>query len=265
MHVTYSATQQDSDVFQAGEELLPLIQDTFDWLQSGFETHEPKGIVFHDWRSAKELFTGGPLPVWTSQGVIHLDPLVRDWEEIFRSTIKPETDTNDPTGYFTSLNHLDIAAIAGGELTRHIAAFSDSFIDTRNDIQWFIEGFCSYLPRKRLLSPERFEALYLAEESLIYQHKKEWGAHPLWEYGAANRGKTAAEALYDRWRASSTLRHLVEEAAEGDVQLVLKAYLYWKTEARETMPLHRYLNLAFDCDIAGGQNQSEDDQGKGQS
>lgn len=196
--------------------------------------HEPRGVVFHDFYSTTKVFSGHPLPAWTSDELIHVDPIVLDWKRIFLSAVSENTPNeirSEVESYYSTLDLQDMATIVGHEITHHPAVFSPTWDHEINDATWFEEGMCLYLPRKKLLSAERFEALMRVEELLIQQHKQQFGGRPVWQFGASDDGSGFVAALFDYWRAVSIVRRIVEDHASGDALKVLQLFEYWVEHA----------------------------------
>ncbi|MFB5189747.1 hypothetical protein [Alicyclobacillus fastidiosus] len=193
--------------------------------------NEPRGIVFHDFDSATKVFSAHALPAWTNGDLIHIDPLVADWQRIFLSAIPCDVADDifrDVSNYYLFLDIRDVATIVGHEVTHHMGCFARTFDAEINDAMWFEEGMCFYLPRKRLLFSQRFEALMRAEALLIELHRDQYGEHPVWRFGGSSvDGGGFVAALFDYWRATSAVRTIVEEYASGDVRKVLRVFEYW--------------------------------------
>lgn len=236
MLYSYAATSGDiwSEVHNQGRALGSITDQYLTFLKEMATVHEPRGIVFHDFDSAIKVFSDHPLPAWTSGELIHVDPIVLDWKRIFLSAVSENTPNEiraQVENYYSTLDLRDVATIVGHEITHHLAVFSPTWDHEINDAMWFEEGMCFYLPRKKILSTERFEALMHVEDLLIQEHKQQFGRHPVWQFGVSDDGSGFVAALFDYWRAISVVRRIVEDHASGDVLKVLQLFEYWVEHA----------------------------------
>lgn len=197
----------------------------------------PRGIVFHDLKSATELYSDIPIPAYTSRDLIHLSPDPAVWKELFLSTVKEGMEHAE--AYYSSTNHLDVAAIAAHELTHHADFFHDDF--EGDDVNmWFEEGLCEYIPSKLMFSEQKFQETSEVEEMLIESYKEEFGEYCLSEFGKAGyrygEKNGYAGAFYDYWRSKKVVKALVEDHFDNRMSSLIACYRMWD----QSTPLHGY-------------------------
>jgi hypothetical protein len=213
----------------AAEALMPRVERYAAWLQQFDARAEPPSrFVFTDARAATEVLSNYWLPAWTNTEtrLVYIDPIVEDWRRIFADAIPPtlSKQTRDATTrYYESLDEDDVAAIIGHELTHHLTAFAG---DGRT-ADWFEEGFCHYLPRSRMLTPERRSLVSRVEERLVRELAEPLGKRPLEPFGYGGGGDVTA-VLFDYWRATATVSRWVS-ARDGSAREVLAGYSAWRT------------------------------------
>ena len=243
---SFTATCVDnwSDVYIQGKNLASIAGEYLNHLKEIAIVNDPRGIVFHDFESATKVFSDHPLPAWTNGELIHIDPLVMDWKNIFLSAVSDNISNDirsEVLNYYSTLDITDVATIIGHEITHHLEYFRQTFDHEINDAMWFEEGMCFYLPRKKLLSKERFEALMRVESLLIKSHKNRFGNHPVWRFGESDDGSGFVAALFDYWRATSVVRTIVEDYASGDVLRVLQLFQDWVQHASNELRFFDYV------------------------
>jgi hypothetical protein len=190
-------------------------------------------LAFLHLASATTVFSEYVLPAWTNLSLIHLDPVIADWKQIYLSALSPDMSGSIQAlvaDYYQSLDALDIATIGAHELTHHLHRFSD----TPEQAAWFEEGSCFYAPRKHLLPGARRSQLQQVERALIEAHEARLGGHPVWQFGFGNTGGEFTDALFDYWRAIQTVSHLGETYAHGDVKHLLTLFDQWKSQHEQT-------------------------------
>jgi hypothetical protein len=242
MRYAYAVTQAEtfSAVVRDAQPLIAALTAYSQWLETLGAVDEPRGIVFHDLTSATTVFSTLVLPAWTDLTLIHLDPVLDDWKQIFLSALAsgmPRATQVLVEDYYQTLETVDIATIAAHELTHHLHCFSD----TPQQATWFEEGFCFYAPRKHLLSPARLTQLQQVEQALIEVHAPRLGGHPIWQLGLTNTGGSFTDALFDYWRAIHTVSHLGQTYAHGDVKHLLTLFEQWKSQQVHTSRLDAFL------------------------
>ena len=242
MRYAYAVTQAEtfSAVVRDAQPLIVALTAYSQWLETLGAVDEPRGIVFHDLTSATTVFSTLVLPAWTDLTLIHRDPVLDDWKQIYLSALSP--DMSGPTQalvaeYYQSLDVLDIATIGAHELTHHLHRFSD----VPEQASWFEEGFCFYAPRKHLLPAARLSHLQQVEQALIELHAPRLGGHPIWQFGLTNTGGSFTDALFDYWRAIHTVSHLGQTYAHGDVKHLLALFDQWRSQQVHASRLDAFL------------------------
>lgn len=240
-----SSTKESFEkVYVEGSSIIPIINRYRDYLKGFSKIVPPRAIIFHDLESATEIFSDHSLPAWTDGEFIHVDPVREDWKDIFISSIPedvPEKEKDSVMIYYLSLDVQDVASIVGHELTHCLNVFQRTFENDISDSQWFEEGFCFYLSRRMILTPTKFDSITGVENLLIKHFQDKVVQHPLWEFGAHDDGEWMSFSLYDYWRATSTVRILVEDYANGSVEKILKLFDYWSTHLFKEERLFDYL------------------------
>ncbi|OEF99002.1 hypothetical protein BHF71_09950 [Vulcanibacillus modesticaldus] len=241
MKYAFSVTNIDnmSEMEREGLKLLQLIKNYSASLNNLMEIKFPKGIVFHDFESATQVFSSIPLPAYTSRELIHITPLPKVWREIFLS-VTNDKNTSEAQKYFKKLDIIDVATIAAHELTHHSEIFHDDFDKIDEDNKWFEEGMCFYLPRKIMMSENKFEKIMSVENELIKLYNSKFGNYVLSEFGKSASKNNYASILYDYWRSTNVVRRLVEIFFNGDVKRLLEFYKSW-INIKNTQSLHRFI------------------------
>ncbi len=242
MRYAYAVTQTETlaAVVRDAQPIIASLASYTTWLETLGTVEAPRGMVFHDLASATTVFSEYVLPAWTNLSLIHLDPVIDDWKQIYLAALA--SDMPGPTQalaaeYYQSLDALDVAAIAAHELTHHLRCFSD----TPEQAAWFEEGFCFfYAPRKRLLPAARLRQLQQVESALIEAHEARLGGHPVWQFDFGKTEGGFAEALFDYWRAIHTVSHLGETYARGDVKRLLTLFDEWKSQHEQARRLDAF-------------------------
>lgn len=124
--VSVTNTLYVKELEESGIELIELLNTFSESLKELTSFANPRGIVFHDLKSATEIFSDIPLPAYTSRELIHINPLVEIWKDIFMSSVKNKKSLK-PERYYSSLELVDVAVIAAHELTHHSDFFHDDF------------------------------------------------------------------------------------------------------------------------------------------
>ncbi len=178
--------------------------------------------------SATKLYSTIPLPAYTSRDLIHITPLIETWKDIFLSTTKG-LDAADT--YYNELDIEDVAVIAAHELTHHSDFFHSEFDNYEEENMWFEEGMCFYIPRKLILSENKFNKIMDVERILIQAYKDEYGEYSLDQFGQSGcRDENSfnySAAFYDYWRSTITINQLIEEYCNGDLQTLIDHYREW--------------------------------------
>ncbi|WP_226658858.1 hypothetical protein [Pseudalkalibacillus hwajinpoensis] len=230
--VSVTDTKKTEEIERSGLELLAVLESYQVSLNNITSIEEqPRGMIFHDLESATKLYSTIPLPAYTSRDLIHLTPLLETWKDIYLTTTNGVKEAED---YYRNLEIVDVAEIAAHELTHHADFFHSEFEDWEEEHasdMWFEEGICFYLPRKLLMSEERFERVMEVERLLIEAYKEEYGEYSLDAFGEAGyRGGdnfAYSAAFYDYWRSTRTVARLIDEYCKGEVQKLIGYYREW--------------------------------------
>ncbi|MFG6115750.1 hypothetical protein ACGTN9_11205 [Halobacillus sp. MO56] len=195
----------------------------------------PRGIIFHDLKSATELYSTIPLQAYTSRDLIHINPLIDTWKDIFLSTTRGLINAEQ---YYKNLSLEDIAVIAAHELTHHADFFHSEFDNwDEEENMWFEEGMCFYIPRKMILSTDKFNAIMEVERSLIELHKADYGEYTIDFFGESGyRGGNDlvySSAFYDYWRSTHIVHVLIEKYCGGDMDKLIECYKDWGDKSSE--------------------------------
>ncbi|SFF97316.1 hypothetical protein SAMN05216353_11669 [Halobacillus alkaliphilus] len=195
----------------------------------------PRGIIFHDLKSATELYSTIPLPAYTSRDLIHINPLIDTWKDIFLSTTRGLIKAEQ---YYKHLSIDDIAVIAAHELTHHADFFHSEFEDwDEEENMWFEEGMCFYIPRKMILSTDKFNEIMEVERSLIELYKPEYGEYTIDLFGDSGyrggNGLGYSSAFYDYWRSTNIVNLLIEKYCNGDMNKLIESYKNWVNNSAE--------------------------------
>lgn len=228
-----------------GRKIIEKVEQYGRSLQKLTSYEEPRGYVFHDWSSATEIYSTIPLPAYTSRDLIHITPLLDVWKTIF---LDSAGDVVQAIDYSRQLDLDDIAVIAAHELTHHADLFHDDFDEIDEENMWFEEGMCFYLPRRFMLSREKFDSIMEVEQYLIEAYRHKYGEYTLNRFGACGyRGGQNQEysaAFYDYWRSTRVIYMLVEHFFDRDISGLIGVYQKW-TDHKPSIPLHQYLKETF--------------------
>lgn len=244
--VSVTNTSYVKELEENGIHLIKHLNTFSESLKEFTSFENPRGIVFHDLKSATELFSDIPLPAYTSRELIHINPLIEVWKDIFMATVKNK-NSSKPKRYYSSLELIDVAVIAAHELTHHSDFFHDDFEGDEENM-WFEEGMCFYIPRKLMLSEEKFNDTAEVESLLIEAYKSEYGEYTIDRFGESgyrkNNDNEYSAAFYDYWRSTKIVKTLVEDYFKGSITGLINCYKEWD----EKVPLHTFfikqLNLS---------------------
>ncbi|UOR11210.1 hypothetical protein [Halobacillus amylolyticus] len=236
--VSVTDTTFVKEIEESGISLNEQLADFAKSLAEITSFEKPRGIVFHDLKSATELYSEIPLPAYTSRDLIHINPLTEVWKDIFLESARGKSVTKAEL-YYSSLEDVDVAIIAAHELTHHADFFRDDFEGDEENM-WFEEGMCDYIARKFMLSEEKFDEVSEVENLLIEAYKEDYGEYTLDQFGKSGyrQGNSSGYSadFYDYWRSTKTVRTLVEKYFDGSVGGLIDCYEKWD----EKVPLHLY-------------------------
>ncbi|TGB04940.1 hypothetical protein [Halobacillus salinus] len=231
--VSVTDTSYAEGIERNGRHLLELLNHFSRSLESLTTFKSPRGIIFHDLKSATELYSTIPLPAYTSRDLIHINPLIDTWKDIFLSTTRGLLKAEQ---YYKNLSMDDIAVIAAHELTHHADFFHSEFEDwDEEENMWFEEGLCFYIPRKMILSPDKFNEIMDVERHLIELYKGDYGEYTIDLFGeSADQGGndfSYASAFYDYWRSTHIVRVLIEDYCDGEMCKLMDCYKDWVNDS----------------------------------
>lgn len=243
--VSVTDTFYAQDIEKSGVQIIKHLNTFSESLNELTSFENPRGIVFHDLKSATQIFSDIPLPAYTSRELIHINPLTVVWQDIFMSTVQGKN--SKPAEYYSTLELIDVAVIAAHELTHHSEFFHGDFEGDEQNM-WFEEGMCFYIPRKLMLAEEKFNDIAEVESQLIKTYRSEYGEYTLDLFGESvcrqNQRNEYSAAFYDYWRSTKVVKILIEEYFKGSIMELINCYNEWDQEG----PLHKYfikrLNLS---------------------
>lgn len=193
---------------------------------------KPKGVVWTSAESATTLFSDLPIPAFTNKDTIYITPDATAWRKLF---IQQLDGKNLPhiRGFYEHLSENHILTILGHELTHHSDLFLDEFEEEREDGIWFEEGMCEYLSRKFLLTEEEFEEISAIEKELVRVFTDAYGNRALDEFGSHSYQASLSSIMFDYWRSFLSVKYLVEECNQNNINAVFEEYHKWDKEGRK--------------------------------
>ncbi|XXM73160.1 hypothetical protein ACQ0QQ_04470 [Lysinibacillus sphaericus] len=231
--VSVTDTLRVKEIEENGLLLLEKLSEFSNSLSRICSFKQPRGIIFHDMNSATELYSTIPLPAYTSRDLIHITPLVDTWRKLFLTTSE---GIEEATTYYKELSMDDIAVIAAHELTHHADFFHSDFEELDEENMWFEEGMCFYIPRKLILSSEKYETVMDVESSLIEKYKDKYGEYTLDRFGESAEGIEAFEysaVFYDYWRSTIVVGHLIKYYCQDNIQTLIEYYKEWADKSKD--------------------------------
>jgi hypothetical protein len=225
--VSITDTSKVQEIEKSGLEMLEKLVQFSSSLNEIASFQSPRGIIFHDLTSATQLYSTIPLPAYTSRDLIHITPLVETWKDIYISTTK---GVEVAKKYYSELDMDDVAVIAAHELTHHVDFFHTDFEELDEENMWFEEGLCFYIPRKLILSEERFNSTMNVESCLINKYKEKYGEYTLNMFGESASHSEEFEyssAFYDYWRSTVVVDLLIKNYCNNSVGKLIGYYKEW--------------------------------------
>ncbi len=232
MKVAYSVTDPANldNVVLHGNQLSEFMEKFKAKISEVGKVKEPKGIIYHDFKSASSVYSDTPLPAYTSRELIHICPELGVWKRIYLDAIL-NSNCKGAQRYFKELNLTDIASIIAHEWTHHLEMFIN-FEDHNDSNMWFEEGTCFYLPRKLLMDKDQFANIHTVEKNLIDEYSHAFGEYSLKQFGESDKGGFSG-ALFDYWRASFAITFITEHYLSGEPMELLKLYEEWKKSSND--------------------------------
>lgn len=230
--ISVTDTSEVKRIEESGLQLLDKLVAFSESLNEIASFQSPRGIIFHDVASATQLYSTVPLPAYTSRDLIHITPLVETWKGIYLSTTN---GVEVAETYYSELDMDDVAVIAAHELTHHIDVFQTDSEELDEENMWFEEGLCFYIPRKRILSDEKFNSIMEVEACLIDRYKEQYGDYTLDWFGESHSEESEyASAFYDYWRSTIVVDALINRYCDQQVEKMMDCYREWAESSRVT-------------------------------
>ncbi|VXB15953.1 conserved hypothetical protein [Bacillus sp. 349Y] len=230
--ISVTDTSEVKKIEESGLELVDKLVAFSESLNEIASFQSPRGIIFHDLPSATQLYSTVPLPAYTSRDLIHITPLVDTWKGIYLSTTN---GVEVAETYYSALALDDVAVIAAHELTHHVDFFHTDSEELDEENMWFEEGLCFYIPRKVMLSEEKFNAVMNVEACLIDQYKEEYGHYTLDRFGACHgEGTDYSAAFYVYWRSTFVVDALIKRYCDQRVERMIDCYREWAESSKVT-------------------------------
>lgn len=192
---------------------------------------KPKGVVWTSAEAATSIFSDLPIPAFTNKDTIYITPDVKAWRKLFIQQMDGK-DLPHIQRFYEQLSENHILTILGHELTHHSDLFLDEFGDEREDGIWFEEGMCEYLPRKLLLTEEEFEAISAIEKELVSVFTEAYKDRSLDTFGSNSYTASLSSIMFDYWRSFLSIKYLVEDRYDNNIQAVFEEYHKWDREGR---------------------------------
>ena len=193
---------------------------------------KPKGIVWTSVEAATTIFSDLPIPAFTNKDTIYISPDLTGWRKLFIRQLEGK-DLPSIQRFYEQLSENHILTILGHELTHHSDLFLDEFEDEREDSIWFEEGMCEYLPRKLLLTDKEFDEISAIEKELVGVFTGEYGNRSIDEFGSNSYTASLSSIIFDYWRSFLSVKYLVEDCFQNNVNLVFEEYHKWDKEGRK--------------------------------
>lgn len=192
---------------------------------------KPKGVVWTSAEVATSIFSELPIPAFTNKDTIYITPDVEAWRKLFIQQLDGK-DLPHIERFYEQLSENHVLTILGHELTHHSDLFLDDFGDEREDGIWFEEGMCEYLSRKFLLTADEFETIAAIEKELVNVFTEAYGDRSLDEFGSNSYTASLSSIMFDYWRSFLSIKYLVEDRYENNIQIVFEEYHKWDREGR---------------------------------
>ncbi|MCH4825198.1 hypothetical protein [Planococcus halocryophilus] len=192
---------------------------------------KPKGVVWTSAEVATSIFSELPIPAFTNKDTIYITPDVEAWRKLFIQQLDGK-DLPLIERFYEQLSENHVLTILGHELTHHSDLFLDDFGDEREDGIWFEEGMCDYLSRKFLLTADEFETIAAIEKELVNVFTEAYGDRSLDEFGSNSYTASLSSIMFDYWRSFLSIKYLVEDLYENNIQVVFEEYYKWDREGR---------------------------------
>ena len=227
---------EDIREYEQHQEIIQRFSERLDEYQSLLEEEyalvdKPKGVVWTSAEAATSIFSDLPIPAFTNKDTIYITLDVKAWRKLFIQQLDGK-DLPHIQRFYEQLSENHILTILGHELTHHSDLFLDEFGDEREDDIWFEEGMCEYLPRKLFLTEEEFQTIAAIEQELVNVFTEAYGNRSLDEFGSNSYTASLSSIMFDYWRSFLSIKYLVEDRYENNIQVVFEEYHKWDREGR---------------------------------
>ena len=218
--------QQTSDIlFERLLKYKNILEEEYDLLDA------PKAVVWTSKDIAVNILSSVPVPAYTSRDVIFMTPDKDEWKEVMTAQLDGREDA-EVASYYASFDERQILTILAHELTHHIEFFPDDFDDYSSGI-WFEEGMCEYLPRRILMDDEAFNQEVEVHSRLLELFEDKYGERSVEDFGSDSYNDSMSGIMFNYWKSFITVKYVVEELYDGDIQKVFKIHNDWHENYRE--------------------------------
>ncbi|MGX7163494.1 hypothetical protein [Enterococcus massiliensis] len=203
----------------------------------------PRGIVWTTPNHATTIFSKNPIPAFTRDNVIFFSPDEEKWREIFHEQLGnhslPWIDDYYKENLFNQL-----ADVLCHELTHHIDLFPGEFEDYYDSDIWFEEGMAFYIPRKILLTKEKFRQIIKVERTIAKSLNVEYGGHSILEFGEETYSSSIASIMFDYFRSFLLVNYLTDGLFQGDEKAFLREYNHYFPN-RSELSFEQYFQVSL--------------------
>lgn len=217
---------------EIGDRLFKRLESYKEVLKQDFALSDlPKGVVWTSDELATTVFSNLPIAAFTNKNLIYMSPDLPKWRQLFLGQLE-KRDIPTAHKFYENFSENHLFIILAHELTHHIDLFPDEF-DEREDSIWFEEGMCEYLPRKLLLTDKEFDEISAIEKELVGVFTGEYGNRSIDEFGSNSYTASLSSIMFDYWRSFLSVKYLVEDCFQNNVNLVFEEYHKWDKEGRK--------------------------------
>lgn len=212
------------------------IDEYVQFLKQEYAVEElPRSIVWTTRDIAVQLVSDIPLPAYTNDFRVMLDPDLEDWREIYLAQLAGLPDSaafrQVQAHYQQGLTQNHVLQILGHELAHHSALFLDGPEDYFSGDIWFEEGMVEYIGRRYFLTNDEFTAQAEADRLLVELLEPQYGDYPLERFGMETYKQDFAGIFFDYRRSFLAIQKLVE--THGSETAVFSAYHSWYDSSKD--------------------------------
>lgn len=91
------------------------------------------------------------------------------------------------------------------------------------------------MSRKFLLTVEEFEEISAIEKELVSVFADEYGNRALDEFGSHSYQASLSSIMFDYWRSFLSIKYLVEDCNQNNINAVFEEYHKWDKEGRKCL------------------------------